>query len=293
MKKLCLFIMLALLMSATTIAQEPLEGEKSQQIIDELKRLTDRAERDRTASYRFIDQLRELITRYDWPWGRQILFDDFQDGDFRSNPAWNSDSNAFWVTRSVGLRTELAPYRDNGRTENQNQSTEEALLGILIEGALGQHQGGGDTAAVNPERADIYSVVPISNAFAMTIQLSSLGRGRQDGSFEWGPYQGRSIDSGYRLVYQGGNRPALKLVRYRSGMSAIIDLYDQGGLLEDGGIHEISWQRAADGLMTVLLDGRQVIQVRDRSYRQGFDGVSMSNRGGEYAVRSIAVFGSN
>lgn len=133
MKKLCLFIMLAFFMPATAAAQEPPEGEKSQQIIDELKRLTDRAERDRTASYRFIDQLRELIDRYDWPWGRQILFDDFRDGDFRSNPAWQSDSNAFWVTRSVGLRTELAPYRNNGGAAD-NQSTEEALLGILIEG---------------------------------------------------------------------------------------------------------------------------------------------------------------
>lgn len=291
MKKLCLFIMLAFFMPATAAAQEPPEGEKSQQIIDELKRLTDRAERDRTASYRFIDQLRELIDRYDWPWGRQILFDDFRDGDFRSNPAWQSDSNAFWVTRSVGLRTELAPYRNNGGAAD-NQSTEEALLGILIEGALGQHPDKG-AAPGNPERADIHSIVPIGNAFAITVQLSSLGRGRQEGSFEWGPYQGRSTDSGYRLVYQSGDRPALKLVRYRSGMSAIIDLYDQGGLLEDGGIHEISWQRAAGGLMTVLLDGRQVIRVRDRSYRQGFDGVSMTNRGGEYAIRSIAVYGAD
>ena len=291
MKKLSLFILLAMLFPATATAQDPLESQKSQQLVDELKRLTDQAERDRTASYRFIDQLRDLIARYDWPWGRQILFDDFQDGELASNPAWNSDSDAFWVTRSVGLRTQLSSYASHNGNGNRQQSTKEVLLGILIEGATGQQQGGGDSFNA-PGRADIYSVVPISNAFAMTIQLSSLGRGKQDGSFEWGPYQGRSIDSGYRLVYQGGDRPALKLVRYRSGMSAIIDLYDQGGLLEDGGIHEISWQRTTNGTMTVTLDGRQIIQVRDRSYRQGFDGISMTNRGGEYGIRSIAVFGS-
>ena len=292
MKRILPFALLALLIPAAATAQDPLaDSQKNQQLVDELKRLTDQAERDRSASYRFIDQLRDLIARYDWPWGRQILFDDFQDGDFRQNPAWNSDSDAFWVTRSVGLRTQLSAYASSSNG-NRKQSTKEMLLGILIEGATGQQQGGGESHS-SPGRADIHTAVPISNAFAITIQISSTGRGQQSGSFEWGPYQGQSLDSGYRLIYQGGDRPALKLVRYRSGMSAVVDAYDQGGLLEDGNLHEIGWQRSADGLMTVLLDGRQVMQVRDRSYRQGFDGLGMTNRGGEYAIRSIAVFGPN
>ena len=293
MKRILPFALLALLIPASANAQDLLdESQKSQELVDELKRLTDQAERDRSASYRFIDQLRDLIARYDWPWGRQILFDDFQDGDFRSNPTWNSDSDAFWVTRSVGLRTQLSAYASSSNNGNRKPSTKEVLLGILIEGATGQQQGGGESYS-SPGRADIHTAVPISNAFAITVQISSLGRGQQDGAFEWGPYQGRSLDSGYRLIYQGGERPVLKLIRYRSGMSAVIDAYDQGGLLEDGNLHEISWQRAADGLMTVLIDGRQVMQVRDKSYRQGFDGLGMTNRGGEYAVRSIAVYGPN
>jgi len=292
MKRILPFAMLALLIPASASAQDPLaDSQKNQQMVDELKRLTDQAERDRSASYRFIDQLRDLIARYDWPWGRQILFDDFQDGDFRQNPAWNCDSDAFWVTRSVGLRTQLSAYASHNGNGNRKQSTKEVLLGILIEGATGQQQGGDSFNA--PGRADIYSIVPISNAFAITVQISSLGRSQQDGSFEWGPYQGQSLDSGYRLIYQGGDRPVLKLARYRSGMSAVIDAYDQGGLLEDGNLHEITWQRSPDGRMTVSVDGREVIQVRDRSYRDGFNGLAMTNRGGEYAVRSIAVFGPN
>ena len=290
MKKICLFITLALSVPAWADAQEQPENRKSQQLVDELKGLTDRAERDRTASYRFINQLRDLIARYDWPWGRQILFDDFRDGELRHNPAWKSDSDAFWVTRSLGLRSQLTPtYRDD--EGNGSQSAEEALLGIIIGGAIGRHQGGGNLGS--PGRADIHSIVPISNAFAITIHISSLSREQQGGTFEWGPYQGKAINSGYRLIYEGGNQPTLKLARYRSGMSVVMDLYDQGVLLEDGNPHEIAWQRSANGLMTVLLDDRQIMQVRDRSYRQRFDGFSMTNRGGEYAIRSIAVYGAD
>jgi len=291
MKLLPLFIMISLFIPVNATAQSSTNKQTTQQLVDELKTLTDQAEQNRTASYRFIDQLRDLTTRYDWPWRKQILFDDFRDGDFQHNPSWNTESDAFWVTRSVGLQTQLSSRDSRSNNQDTSRSTEETLLGILIEGAMNKHQK--KNRRSNPrDRADIYAAIPVGNAFAIELEISSTGRDLHGGSFEWGPYQGQTEDSGYRLVYQAGNRPALKLAAYRRGMSSVVDLYDKGSLLEDGNLHKIIWQRSINGQMTVLLDGRQIMQIRDRSYREPFNGFVMSNRGGNYAIRSVSIFGA-
>ncbi|MDZ7735016.1 MAG: hypothetical protein U5P41_01875 [Gammaproteobacteria bacterium] len=41
--------------------------------------------------------------------------------------------------------------------------------------------------------------------------------------------------------------------------------------------------------MSVHLDGEQVIQIRDRGFRESFDGFAMINQGGDYAVREITI----
>jgi len=292
MKFLHLLILVSLFTPANIMAQPLADKQPTQQLVDELKKLTDQAEQNRAANYRFIDQLRDLAARYDWPWGKQILFDDFRDGDFRHNPSWNAQSDAFWVTRSVGLQTQLSTRAGGGNNQNTDRSPEETLLGIILEGAINKHQQQ-DRRSVKPDRADIYAVVPVSNAFAIELEISATGRDIQGSSFEWGPYQNQTTDSGYRLVYQAGNRSELKLVAYRRSMSSVIDLYDKGGLLEDGNMHKITWQRSVNGLMTILLDNRQIMQVRDRSYREPFNGFIMSNRGGDYAIRSVSIFGAD
>lgn len=293
MKLLPLFIIISLFIPTSATAQPLTDKQTTQQLVDELKKLTDQAEQNRTASYRFIDQLRDLATRYDWPWGKEILFDNFRDGDFQRNPSWNSSSDAFWVTRSVGLQTQLSSRRGSRSDQEASQSVEETLLGIIIGSTVNKHQQKRDRRSSRPDRADIYAAVPISNAFAIMLKISSMGRDLHDGSFEWGPYQDQTADSGYRLVYQAGNRPALKLVAYRRGMSSVVDLYEKGKLLEDGNMHKIIWQRSANGLMTVLLDDQQIMQIRDRSYRDTFSGFVMTNHGGDYAIRSVSIFGTD
>jgi len=285
-------MILAVLMPMLAQAQ-PVGGQaKTQQLVNELKQLTDQAERDRSASYRLIDQLRDLSARYDWPWGKRILFDDFRDGDFLRNPVWYSSSNDFWVTRSVGLRTELDRRQTQPRTiqpaPDRKREAREAIIGMIL-GGVGQNEPDFVPHA-RPLRADISSSLAINNAFAITMKLSAMGRNNRDSSFEFGPYQGRNMESGYRLVYRGGDRPALKLVSYLRGFTSVIDLYDHGKLLEDGNMHTINWRRTRNGQMNVLLDGKQILSVRDNSYRNRFSGFVMTNRGGDYGIRSVAIF---
>jgi len=292
-------MILPVLMPMLAHAQPVASQTKTQQLVNELKILTDQAEQNRSASYRFVDQLRDLTARYDWPWGKRVLFDDFRDGDFRQNPVWYSSSNDFWVTRSVGLRTELDRQLNQSRTNqpapqahDQKREAREAIIGMLLGGDIEQTEPGyrPSRTFARPVRADISTQLGIDNAFAITVKLSAMGRSSREGSFEFGPYQGQDMESGYRLVYRGGARPAFKLVSYRRQMTSVIDLYDRGKLLQDGNMHTLSWQRTRGGQMTVLLDGKQILSVRDRSYRDPFNGFVMTNRGGDYGIRSVSIF---
>jgi len=133
-------------------------------------------------------------------------------------------------------------------------------------------------------RADLSTSVTMNNAFSISLKISDMGRGhRNEGfgnkTFEFGPYQGQNMESGYRLVYQAGALPALKLIRYQRNTSAVIEVYDNGKLLSNGNIHTLNWQR--------------IMQVRDHRYRDAFNGFVMTNRGGDYAIRSVSIYSSD
>jgi hypothetical protein len=44
--------------------------------------------------------------------------------------------------------------------------------------------------------------------------------------------------------------------------------------------------------MAVILDGQELFQVTDRSFRDPFDGFAAINSGGDYAFRRITIDGT-
>lgn len=299
MKALQIIILSSLFIAGSAVAAPVTASDKTQQIVNELKRLTEQAERDRSASHRFIDQLEALIARYEWPWQRRVLFDNFRDGDFVRNPVWHTNSDDFWVRANLGLRSEVEASHSSGYSDRPRRDRNPSPEGVILDMLLG-----GDGAAIDPERrrfqqrTDISTGVQITNAFAITLNLTDLARhnrshNNRTGAFEFGPYQGTNMESGYRLIYQNGNNPALLLIRYRHNIRSAIARYDRGRLLSDGNMHAIRWLRSADGTMRVLIDGREVMQARDRDYRNAFSGFVMTNRGGDYAIRSVSIHADN
>ena len=77
------------------------------------------------------------------------------------------------------------------------------------------------------------------------------------------------------------------------GGVALLDAAHQAFNLGDGRIHVLSVARNAAGVATVSIDGRQVISIRDSSIQGDFDGLMIVNQGGDYTIRSIAVYGAN
>jgi len=129
----------------------------------------------------------------------------------------------------------------------------------------------------------------LTNAFAVEIDLSSWSA---EGRLEIGPYQGAPKGAeraqGYVLAYTPGGE--LELLRVSPRGSSIIDRRTGLVALEDKKTHRLLWMRNADGLMTVSIDGREVLKASDKAFRGPFDGLRIVNQGGDYIFKRIAVF---
>jgi hypothetical protein len=262
-----------------------------QQLLKQLRALTAKAQRDKAADPRFLDDLRKLADGYDNKWPSRILFDDFRDDDFTRNPAWTVTAGTWRIGNPgnmTGLQSRIR-VQQNSTNSQSGSSTQNAVVGIL--GALLQQQQGGQTQqAAEAQYAGITTAVAIPNAFAIRLEIAS----RQPAvRFDFGPYRGTGGDSGYYLTYTPAAANGLILSSVVGG-AGVRQLASSNGPvhLEDNAAHVIDWKRDREGKMTVALDGKVVIQATDLSIRKGFDGFVMGNSGGIYTIRSVTIDGS-
>ncbi len=272
------------------------EDSRTQEMIDELNTLIDAADRSRAADRRFIRDLRSVLRRFDNPWQVRLITEDFRDGNFQSNPAWTVESGDFFITRRDGLHSEavasLALRRSGANGGGGGgQDSRETVLGIFAEILRSTQSDRDDEAEPAPRRtrvAVIYLPTPISNAFAVPAEISAP---EPAGALEFVVYQGAAREVGYRLVFlaEGG----LELLREGRRGSSVIDFVDDTPALGGGLTHLVEWTRTQDGQTVVRLDGKTVIEIRDRSVRDPVDGFKFVNRGGEYVLRSLTIDGTN
>jgi len=261
-------------------------------IIGELKSLTREAERRRAADPNFIADLKALARRYSWPWNRLVVQDDFRDGDLSNNPAWTISAGSFDV-RNGGLVGTAERHDQNRSDQPRRQSGDDIaqqLLGGLLRDIARRKQPDSNEPVYNrPESARIYLKKPIPNRFA--IQLTMLSLNSPGGRFEFGVGQGEAA-AGYYLRYNAGASPALSLVKKTARGRAVIDAVTEPLSLEDGRPHTLLVTRDKTGDMTVTVDGKVRLRVRDQSFRSPFDRFVIINRGGAYTTRSVAIHGA-
>ena len=61
--------------------------------------------------------------------------------------------------------------------------------------------------------------------------------------------------------------------------------------LENNRRHLFEWTRDKNGVMSVVLDGQEVMRVTDKTITKPFDGLLFVNGGGSYYIRSVSVDG--
>ena len=277
--------------TGATGASENGQMDRVQKLVDELNTLINQAEKARAADPIFLRDLRDLALGFHRPWRKLILADDFGDGDFTADPAWTVTSGRYWVERNWGLRSTVSAARaapkEEPRGKTSGRDVAISILGNILNQALGeQGQGGGSPASAKPEFAAIHSPVPISNAFAIEVEISSW---KDQGRLELGTYQGADRNTGYRLIYTPGG--PLELLRMSARGAATIESSRQVVTLEDKKTHLIAWTRDVDGVMKVGLDGKEMLAVTDRGLRDPFDGFMIVNRGGDYIVKRATIYG--
>ena len=262
-----------------------------QGFVDRLNALIDEGEKARAADPRFLRDLRDLARGYDRPWRTLVLADDFGDGDFTAGPAWTVTAARYRVEGGWGLRSKVDPAATQPQPQQQEKRSGRdaalAILGTILGQAAGRGTGGEPAAPGVAATAAIHTGVRITNAFSIEIELSSwLGQGR----LEFGPYQGADRATGYRLAYTPGG--ALELLRVSPWSSSVIERAAGPLTLEDKKAHRIEWTRRPDGAMAVVLDGEPLFTAVDRGVTDPFDGFLMVNRGGDYIVKRLAVYGT-
>ena len=267
-------------------------------LLKELEKLTKEAEGARAADPRFLGDLKNLVRRYSWPWKKLVVRDDFQDGDYAQNPPWVVSSGAFSVW-SEGLVTSVAAVtraaEPKQTTEPRKQESDDfarALLGGVLRELSRDPQRGGTKAPPQTEtisEARIRLERDIPNQFALRVELQS--RASADGRLELGVGQGPA-GLGYSLVYDAGASAALSLIRKGTRGNAVIEAVPQRPVLEDGKSHVLLLTRDRTGGMTLAVDGETRFRVSDRAFRGPFDRFIIINGGGEFVIRSVAIYGA-
>ncbi len=274
--------------------------EQLEKLIKELKGELKRGERDRLIDPWYLRDLRKVLGRYENPWGKRLFSDDFSGRGPQPDPPWQVTAGEFLIDWRYGLRTvvEPPPARRQPEARSSGRDQMQQLFGAILKQTLRDDQGGQEAEPPpgDPGFAAAIAPVKITNAFALRVELTSRDvQGSAEPRFEFGPYQGASASAGYRLAYTPGatgGTPSIALLRLSSrGGISTIELYDKPLKLEDGKPHVIEWTRNRRGRMAVRVDGAEVMNVTDRSFRDPFDGVALVNSGGDYALRSITIDG--
>lgn len=240
-------------------------------LVENLRALIDEAERARAADPLFLEDLRDILGAYENPWGVRVLFDDFRDGNYTSNPTWQVSAGQFRIDprgTNSGLRSAI------GRGVDTGSGGLNSLLGAIL-----QPQG-------QATYASIYTPLQFANAFAVRFELTSRDR---FGRLDFGPYQGASGNVAYRLAYFPGAPVGLQLQRLTAKGAVVIGQSAGPVNFEDGKPHVIDWTRDKAGRMVVAVDGEDAISAQDTQIRKPFEGFLMINSGGTYWVRSISI----
>jgi hypothetical protein len=256
--------------------------QKLNSLVTDLNALIKKAEGANAADPNFIADLKKLAAKYPVTGakpstaGQVFLYDNFSDGNYTANPVWKVSAGSWKVDTkgsSIGLSSII------GQSTSNKVSGNDVLKAIL---------GVQEQQAPQSTYASIYTAAPMSNTFKMSMKFTSANK---KGPLNIGPYQGASASSGYRLVYQPGNETGLILQRIVGNQVTQVGTYNDPISLEDGKVHELTWQRESTGKMRVYLDGQQQIIATDTQIQGNFDGWLNVNQGGAYWIREIKVAG--
>ena len=245
-------------------------------LVDDIRNLADSAERRRAAKPWVIDELRQLVDPYTARREVVILEDAFRDGDFTRNPPWEVVSGSFRVDPQYGLLSFVSTRFSAGDIDS-TESLPGAILGAILDQA--------NPAASSPARIRVRADIP--NRFEIGMQVYSF---LDTGQIEFSTLSAPN-GQGYRLVLRPGAAVPAELHKVTSRGHIVVATYQRPITWAEGKAHDIRWHRDGNGTMAVLVDDSELFELRDDSVGGGFGVFSITNRGGDFAVRRVTISG--
>ena len=276
------------------------EDPQLQALVDELSALTEKS-RDQRAADRWLQQaLEDLVAKYHWPWRKELLSEDFSDGDYTRNPAWTVQSGKFWVDQSLGLRSRVEVERRAKAEESTQESGSQQDVGRQILGTIAKEvfkEKGSSretTSARKQDRemgpASIRVAAAITNAFLLKMSFSMHNEPGVEGAFEIALFQDERGDFGYTLAVDEAG--LMDLHRLRRGRRELVNGSKLENNVGDGSVHDLVWRQAGNGQVEVLMDETKIMNLRDNAFSEGYQWLELTNLGGELSVRSVRVSGT-
>ncbi|MEQ8346300.1 MAG: peptidoglycan-binding protein [Sneathiellaceae bacterium] len=207
---------------------------------------------------------------------RLRIGDDFNDGNYTAGSRWSVIAGEFQVEQGA-LRSSLGP----AQAQTQQQMGRDMIQGVLGQ-VLGVPLGGSANNA-----AAISQDTGFGNAFRVSMRIA--GDPTSTAKMNIGPYQGRNVIHGYRLVYDAqAARPLSIVAATDSGTRTTVSSASAPNL-SDGQWHRLEWTRDTNGQMLVTIDDTPYLSVTDRGLEGSNTGLSFVNLGGDWKLDDIAV----
>jgi len=268
-----------------------LAPQNSDKLLGELQALIAKGEKAGLAKKKYLSELKQLAGRYDWPWSKLLMREQFADRNYTANPAWTVRGGRFEMHSEFGLVTIQKDPKPQAQQQQQSNTTGQ-LLGAVLQQVLTPQTNQQQQQQQTPPpatRSDISTAFKITNGFDIRLVIRTRN---EPGRFEVGPYLTGQNDEGYRLVYAPGGNPSLALVRYSAIGSGVVAASSKPVSLATGQDQYIQWFRHSGGDMAVYVNGKEAIVANDRTFSKGFDGIIVSNLGGTYTVGEVSVYGT-
>jgi peptidoglycan hydrolase-like protein with peptidoglycan-binding domain len=247
-------------------------GQQTQELLNELTSLIEKARQRRAADRWLIQDLEALTQQDERTWSELMLEEEFTESDYTWNSDFHVDSGRFDIERGRGLRA-TAPSKRGDR-----QLAEQLFESIFNDERNGKRK--------RQKAAEISYSQEINNAFALRTRIAENRSSRIAINLT----QGDNRRLGYRLIMRQGVQGSVDLVRITSSGRSVIDSYNSPLNLDDGNQHTIEWLRETDGSMAVAIDGKELFRTRDQSFKENFDNLSLLNVGGDYLLTELMLF---
>ncbi|MBF0357396.1 MAG: hypothetical protein HQL70_02240 [Magnetococcales bacterium] len=261
-------------------------------LVSELDSLIESVDSSKLATPAFIIEVKKILKKYRPAIQYKLLVDTFSDGNFTHNPEWKVLRGIFRVDGNGALLSTTGVSDDSLKMQKggvvAKKSAQNNEIGQIM-GLMQVLSGEGKTAKPTNKikRSIIYSNVQTPNSFDLSLSFRS---GHEQGHGEVGLFVDNPQKTGYRLLLSADPMvsQSISLIRYVRGRSQV--LRGSGGIYLGNGLsHQIRWRRLESGMMSVWVDGVEMLRVRDASLWNGFSGLVLVNDRGEFAFDNISL----